>query len=197
MLLRTSPSPRTTEPVPHGPLVDSHALSSPGLPVLRGASLYKHAAALTPVRLLRFFALIVILSTPAAFPVPLSGRLSHRPFRGLFGVHLRCGLLVRGVAQGDPFHRRLRQVRCLPCRSDCYRLERTLAGWELHPLKTHAFHGAQRDRSNIFIFFTSLAAPTIGWNRTARTRTSTTAKGTAFGRRRFPREITSRRRSTR
>ena len=39
----------------------------------------------------------------------------------------------------DPFHRRLRQVRYLLCRSDCYRLERPVAGWELHPLKNDTF----------------------------------------------------------
>src|SRR5882724_4638522 len=60
-------------------------------------------------------------------------------FRGLLSVHSRYGLPVRGVARGDPFHRRLRQFRYLHCRSDCYRLERPLAGWELHPLKIAAF----------------------------------------------------------
>jgi len=74
----------------------------------------------------------------AAFPIPLLGRLPHYAFRGLLGVHSRYGLSARGVAQGDPFHRRLRQYRYLHCRSDCYRLERPLAGWELHPLKIDA-----------------------------------------------------------
>src|SRR5882724_9768727 len=60
-------------------------------------------------------------------------------FRGLLSVHSRYGLPARGVAQGDPFHRRLRQFCYLHCRSDCYRLERPLAGWELHPLKIYAF----------------------------------------------------------
>lgn len=60
-------------------------------------------------------------------------------FRGLLGVHLRYGLPVRRAAQGGPLHRRLRRIRYLPRRSDCYRLERTFAGWDLHPLKTRAF----------------------------------------------------------
>src|SRR5207253_328120 len=34
---------------------------------------------------------------------------------------------------------RLRRGRHRPRRFDCYRLERPLAGWELHPLKTDAF----------------------------------------------------------
>jgi len=55
-------------------------------------------------------------------------------FRGLLSVHSRYGLPARGVAQGNPFYRRLRQLRCLRCRSDCYRPQRLVAGWELHPL---------------------------------------------------------------
>jgi hypothetical protein len=42
----------------------------------------------------------------------------------------------------DPFHRKLRQLRCLRYRFDCYRVERTSPGRELHPLKSSAFHGA-------------------------------------------------------
>src|SRR6266516_4057012 len=30
-------------------------------------------------------------------PIPLSGRPAHRPFRGLLGVHSRCGLHTRAV----------------------------------------------------------------------------------------------------
>ncbi len=85
----------------------------------------------------------------AAFPILLPGRLPHYGFRGLLGVHACYGLPARGVAQGDPFHRRLRQYRYLHCRSDCYRLERPLAGWELHPLKIGAF--ARRTRGTRII----------------------------------------------
>jgi hypothetical protein len=46
----------------------------------------------------------------------------------------------------DPFHRRLRQYRYLHCRSDCYRLERPVAGGELHPLKGHALARRTRER---------------------------------------------------
>jgi hypothetical protein len=42
----------------------------------------------------------------------------------------------------DPLHRKLRQLRCLRWRFDCYRVERTSPGRELHPLKSSAFHGA-------------------------------------------------------
>jgi hypothetical protein len=43
-----------------------------------------------------------------AFPIPLLGRLPHLLFRGLRSVHACYGLLARGIARGDPFHRRLR-----------------------------------------------------------------------------------------
>src|SRR5277367_1232783 len=42
----------------------------------------------------------------------------------------------------DPFHRKLRQLRRLRCRFDCYRVERTSSRREFHPLKSNAFHGA-------------------------------------------------------
>ena len=104
----------------------------------------------------------------AAFPIPLLGRLPHYAFRGLLGVHACYGLPARGVAQGDPFHRRLRQYRYLHCRSDCYRLERPLAGWELHPLKIDTFprrtkgtHLISLPRESVWVFL----GPTAGPNR--------------------------------
>ena len=60
-------------------------------------------------------------------------------FRGLLSVHSRFGLHARWITQGDPFHQRLRRICYLLRRSDCYRLERLVAGWELHPLKIAAF----------------------------------------------------------
>jgi len=121
-----------------------------GLPVLREVSIYVHAVAITPAEPPDQ---ITLTQWPgpgwqpaaAAFPVPLAGRLPRRAFRGLHSVHSRYGLHVRQVAQGDPLHRRLQPIRHLLDCSDCYRLERPVAGWESHPLKTHAFHGAQRD----------------------------------------------------
>jgi len=42
----------------------------------------------------------------------------------------------------DPLHRKLRQLRFLRCRFDCYRVERTGSRAGVHPLKSSAFHGA-------------------------------------------------------
>ena len=42
----------------------------------------------------------------------------------------------------DPLHQRLQQSRCLPCCSDCYRVERTSSRAGIPPLWTSTFHGA-------------------------------------------------------
>ena len=68
-------------------------------------------------------------SATAAFPISLLGRLPHCLFRGLLDVHSRYGLSARGVAQSDPFHRRLQPPRCRDDCSDCFRLEQ-------HPCRT-------------------------------------------------------------
>jgi len=43
---------------------------------------------------------------------------------------------------GDPLHRRLRRVRRLPRRSDCFRLERQLPGGTSTRWVRASFHGA-------------------------------------------------------
>jgi hypothetical protein len=60
-------------------------------------------------------------------------------FRGLLSVHSRFGLHARWITRCDPLHQRLRRTCCLLRRSDCYRLERPVAGWDLHPLEVAAF----------------------------------------------------------
>jgi hypothetical protein len=42
----------------------------------------------------------------------------------------------------DPFHRKLRQLRCLPCRFDCYRVERTSSRAGVARCIPTPFHGA-------------------------------------------------------
>lgn len=60
-------------------------------------------------------------------------------FRCLLSVHSRFGLHARWITQGDPLHQRLRRICYLLRRSDCFRLERPVAGWDSHPLKVAAF----------------------------------------------------------
>ena len=74
--------------------------------------------------------LVSLASQPvAAFPAIRSGRLPHCTFRGLLGVHSRCGPHGRQAAQGSLFHRSASgHVVASIARSDCYRLERQLPG---------------------------------------------------------------------
>jgi len=135
---------------PHGPACPSRAsgweirLPPLGFPVLRGPSLCRHAVASTPV---------ATREGMKSFPL-LSSRLRPSPSLCWVGCHIMlfeactaftfvtACLLAESLY--DPFHRRLRQYCCLHCRSDRYRLERPVAGWELHPLKGHAL--ARRTR---------------------------------------------------
>jgi hypothetical protein len=82
------------------------------------------AAATTPVpRLGVVFARLTQPYQPS--PKGLSGRPAHRPFRGLLGVHSRCGPHTRAVTYRDPLHRRLQPFRYLHDCSGCFRLERS------------------------------------------------------------------------
>src|SRR5215510_15877477 len=56
-----------------------------------------------------------------------------------FTLVMACTL---AESPSDPFHRKLRQLRCLHCRFDCYRVERTSSRAGVAPLKSSAFHGA-------------------------------------------------------
>ena len=59
-----------------------------------------------------------------------------------------------------PFHQRLRRLCYLHRRSDCYRLERPVAGRELHPLKTCALsRQAGRSRVGVGLLAAVFSAP--------------------------------------
>jgi len=105
---------------------------------LRRFSLCVHAVAITPVGSL------------AAKVVRLAQRQRPSPKFRRVGSHVTlfeaCSAFTRVTActlakspGGDPLHRRLRRIRYLRRRSDCYRLERPVAGRELHPLKNRTF----------------------------------------------------------
>ena len=66
------------------------------------------------------------LCLPGRWPSPYSNRVGTHIgwFRGLHGVHSRCGLPARRAARGGPLSRRLRRLRYLHRRSDSYRMER-------------------------------------------------------------------------
>src|SRR5450631_3517559 len=79
-------------------------------------------------------------------PKGLSGRPAHCPFRGLLGVHSRCGLHTRAVTNSRHANRRLQPLRYLHDCSDCFRLERLPGGACTH-WKAPPFHGARQKPS--------------------------------------------------
>jgi hypothetical protein len=83
-------------------------------------------------------------------PIPLSGRPAHRPFRGLLGVHSRCGLHTRTVTKFVTAIRGLQTFRRLHACPGCFRLERSPGGactrW-----KTPPYHGARGMRAFLSI----------------------------------------------
>src|SRR5258705_13968653 len=87
-----------------------------------------------------------IIQTYQSSPIGLSGRPAHCPFRGLLGVHSRCGLHTRAVTNLRHANRRLQPLRYLHDCSDCFRLERLPGGacthWKAPPL-----HGAHPQRT--------------------------------------------------
>ena len=112
--------------------------------------LCKHAVAITPAGPSMScrstgFALRLRPPTMAAFPVLANGSAPalsvSRPARR--SLLVTACLLAKSPC--DPLHRRLRRLRCLRRRSDCYRLERPFAGRVSVPLKNDAFARRTQD----------------------------------------------------
>src|SRR5713101_7691792 len=104
-------------------IIPDHAL---GLPVLPALSLCTCCRQYPGVATGALFA----HSTRPYQPSPIwqSGRPTHRPFRGLLGVHSRCGLHTRAVTKIVTVIRRLQTFRRLHACSGCFRLERSPGG---------------------------------------------------------------------
>jgi hypothetical protein len=96
-----------------------------------------HAAATTPAWRL---AVLPCSSNQPYQPSPEwpPGRPTHRPFRGLLGIHSRCGLHTRAVTVYRDNYPKASDISSPPC------LLRLLpagafAGWGFHPLESAAF----------------------------------------------------------
>src|SRR6202051_5273706 len=92
-----------------------------GLPVFRALSLCtccRHYPGAASGRITS-----LISSRCSASPKGLSGRPAHCPFRGLLGVHSRCGLHTRAVTNSRHANRRLPPLRYLHSCSDCLHVE--------------------------------------------------------------------------
>ena len=120
-----------------GCLLGRHPSHQSGLPVFQTILLYMHASVITPTEPPGQTSLDV--RKTAAFPELWAGRLPQlvvsRPaqrslaFRPAYSPGHLC----------DPLHQRLRRIRYLLRRSDCYRVERLVPGWESHPLRIAGF----------------------------------------------------------
>src|SRR3954447_6489133 len=120
---------------PSGPACPSRAsgwesrVPPPGVSRVASDPLCGHAVAITPVGPLGRIAREADLSPPL-----LPQRLRPSPFLWRVGSHIirfeACSAFTHVTAcllagpLNDPFHRRLRRLRYLHRRSDCYRLER-------------------------------------------------------------------------
>jgi hypothetical protein len=109
-----------------------------------------HAAATTPAWRL---AVPPCSSNQSYQPSPVwpPGRPTHRPFRGLLGIHSRCGLHTRAVTVcRDMLNRRLQTFRHLHACSGYFRLEHLPGGACTH-WKAPPFHGARQKRTGITV----------------------------------------------
>ena len=127
-------------PVPHGRPVGGHAATTSGLPVLRCVPVdtcRRHYPGGTTGCVCRS------PSPAAAFPAYQPGRLPHQSFRGLHRTFTRVTACIFAGSLSDPFHRRLRRIRYLHRRFDCYWAEATIPRRDLHPLNHTRLHGAR------------------------------------------------------
>jgi hypothetical protein len=130
-----------------------------------------HAAATTPAQRLNV-SLRSFRPDVSVFPERLWGRPAHCPFRGLLGVHSRCGLHTRAVTNSWHANQRLQPLRYLHDCSDC-------SGWSYcrgacthwkasplhgaHPERTSGpSHGTPRGRKITHRFSSSPTEPRIG-----------------------------------
>ena len=99
--------------------------------------LYIHAGVITPTEPSGQTSLDV--RKTAAFPELWAGRLPQlvvsRPAQRSLAFRPACS----PSHLRDPLHQRLRRIRYLLRRSDCYRVERLVPGWESHPLRIAGF----------------------------------------------------------
>jgi len=117
-VLRTSPPPHTARPGSRELPVDPHCDHRWGFP----CCVWSPVSACRRHYPGRTDGTDSLFAAPSAstFPTLQLGRLLHYIFRGLLSVHSRYNLQTRRVALCDPLHRRLRRLRCLHRRSDCF-----------------------------------------------------------------------------
>jgi hypothetical protein len=130
-VLRASPPPQTARPVSRELPVDRTAITA-GVSRVTSGLLCLHAVAITPAGWMETDSL-VLLPSPRR-PSPISrwvGSCINRFGACSAFTHVTACMLAESPS--DPFHRKLRQLRFLRCRFDCYRVERTSSRAGLAP----------------------------------------------------------------
>ncbi len=82
---------------------------------------------------------------PAVGPVSTAGRPSRHHFRGLLGLHSRCGPSACRPTQGGPMSRELRQIGCPPCLLGSYWGAPTIPQAGLAPARAQHLFTARAD----------------------------------------------------
>ncbi len=107
-VLRTSPPPQPARPVSHELPVDPYEDHRWGFPCCVWSPMptcHRHY--------------------PGRFDGACSLVYLHRLLFGACSAFTHVMACTLAESLNDPFHRKLRQLRCLRCRLDCYRVERT------------------------------------------------------------------------
>ena len=122
LVVRASPPPHTARPVSRELPVDRTAITA-GVSRVASGLLCLHAVAITPAG---WMELVRSYYFHPRRPSPISrwvGSCINRFEACLAFTQVTACTLAESPS--DPFHRKLRQLRCLRCRFDCYRVERT------------------------------------------------------------------------
>jgi hypothetical protein len=146
---------QAAQPVPHGRLVEGHAPSPHGLPVLRSISVYRHAVVNTPVARWALIARGTAYSN--RFPVPSGGGLPHHCARSAttldFSRPAQRSLAITACrlaeSPSDPSVSKAPTVSFPPrVASIATGWSDPDAGWELHPLKINTFLSRRTQRTS-------------------------------------------------
>jgi hypothetical protein len=121
-VLRTSPPPHTARPVSRECQLILTAITAGASRVASGLPCL-HAVAITPAGSMKLVR--SSLSIACGLPCDKARSAPAIVFFEACSAFTRVTTCTLTESPSDPLHRRLRQLRCLCCRFDCYRVERT------------------------------------------------------------------------
>jgi hypothetical protein len=122
LVVQASPPPHTARPISHELPVDLYCDHRLGLPVLRLVS-YAYMPSPLPRQVPGACSLVPLHRLRPSLCNSQVGSCNCFSEACSAFTHVMACTLAESPC--DPFHRKLRQLRCLRCRFDCYRVERT------------------------------------------------------------------------